>query len=482
MRQSTSLRLVTSLTLGLGLAACGGGGNTGPDAAYPDECGPVKPDGTMPNTLQNRISFDTTLKKMCSPYHIDLPTTVTATLTIEPGVKIVACQGGCRSRLTIGATGKLVAQGLPEDPIIFTSRYADSGGTLGGQWTGILFLESQPGSFLTNVIIEFAGGPYSAMMSDDEFTRYEFPVEGSLLNDSTPDITVADVWIRRSRGYAVATTTSEDFELSGDSIYTAFDRITLTDNAQSLWIPVDQGGTLGADICWAERDTMGVCPGGAPAGHVIELHHDDELDRVPESVTRDATWKAYPVPYVVDNINIRNNALLTIADGVEIRMKPAGGIVVGLNDPGALSIVASTPGGITIRSSVDNPTVTNDYWRGLYIWDTADSGRTRIENVDLGFGGRQAPTSQVAPGLISIFNASPTIIGNHVHDSPRAGIHWDCVAQPPGLDPMAPPASTNTSNDPSIVCADPTMIGAGIAQNWGCTCPGSCPMNPCPNF
>src|SRR5262249_52751780 len=113
-----------------GVTACSGGG--GVDAAYPDQCGPVKPEGmaTNPNTLLERIPADATLKKSCSPYHIDKPVLVTATLTVEAGVQIIACQGGCRSRITIATGGKLLATGTKDDPITFSTVYAASGGPL----------------------------------------------------------------------------------------------------------------------------------------------------------------------------------------------------------------------------------------------------------------------------------------------------------------------------------------------------------------
>lgn len=456
-------------------ASCGGGGADADASPYPDECGPVRPDGgttSDPNTLQKRITAATTLKKKCSPYFVVEPTSFEAEVTIEPGVKIIAPQGGARSRITVTRFGKLIARGTPADPIIFTSKYAEAGGgPLGGQWTGILFLNSQPGSHLEHVIIEYAGGVYGGVPGDDEFTRYEFPVEGSLLNDSTPDLIVKDVWIRRSNGYAVATTTDAAFDASGMAIYAAFDRVTLTNNQRGIWVPVDQAGTLGPDLCWAERDAMGACPSGAtpPANNYVEAHIDSMLGRTPENVTRDAQWKPYAVPYKVDNINVTSGALLEILDGAELRMTNLGGIAVGVNSPGALKMIASARGGIRVGSFYQSPTA-QEHWNGVWIWEMTDSARTEIRNVDLGYGGKKAPIATEAPALITIYNANPTIVGNHVHHSLGSGIHWNCSAAPPGLE-TPPLPSTNTSDPATIACA--AMVGSGgIAENYGCTCPG----------
>lgn len=465
-------------------SACGSSAAQ-PDATYTDMCGPVKADAGRPNTLLDRIDGNTTLLKACSPYYFTDPIVIGADLTIEAGVTLIGPQGGKRSRLTVNRYGRILATGTAAEPIVFTSLYAESGGALGGQWTGILFLEGLPGSHLEHVIVEYAGGPYARQAGDDEFGIYEFPVEGSILNDSTPDLVLADVWVRHSNGYALATTTSEIFDLDQDNVYAIADRLTFTDNLNGLWLPVDQVGALGPDLCWFERDAMGMCPtGGTPPVNFVESHIDQNLGRTPENLTKDATWEPYAVPYKVDNINITGGALLTVLDGVELQMTGTGGISVGVNGPGALSMIAANPGGIRVTSFYQNPTPAQ-HWFGLVIWEMADAARTHIENVDLGYGGRRSPINSEAAADIEIYNTSPTIIGNHVHHSLGAGIHWNCNADPLGLeDPPLP--STNTSDDSTIACAmSPpppvgTGIGVGIAENFGCDCPGTACSSRCP--
>lgn len=456
------------LPVTLFLSACGGTGSAKDAGPWADACGPVAADaGSGPHTLLSRISAPAVLKKACSPYALAASTTILAEVTIEAGVKIIGPQGGAASRITVTKSGKLLAAGTAEDPIVFTSTYAENGGgPYGGQWTGLLFLEAQPGSRLEHVVIEYAGGAYQA--TGDEFEQYEFPVPGSLLNDSTADLIVSDVWIRNSAGYAVAATTSAEFELADSNLYAAFERVTLTDNKKVIWVPVDQAGTLGTDLCFSARDTAGACPhAGSPAeGSFIEAHMDDRLGRTPENVTRDATWKAYRVPWKVDNVNIVNNALLTILDGAELRMTDVGGIAVGINGPSALRMVAAQPGGIRVTTAYEDPEPAQ-YWNGIWLWSLTDGARTELRNVDLGWGGKKAPTATEAPALITIFNANPTIAGNHVHHSLGSGIHWSCTAMPNGLSPDNP--GRNTSEPSTLACAD-RVGGGGIAQNYGCVC------------
>lgn len=452
------------------VAGCGGSGS-GPDAPYASQCGPVASDAGLPNTLIASISYPATLKKACSPYHLASPVTVQATLTIEPGVEIVACQGGCRSRINVGTQGIILAEGTETEPIVFTSSYRDNPlGPPGGQWTGILFRDAPIGSKLRHVIIEYAGGPYTGM-GGDEFNQYEFPVEGSLLVDSATELEVVDVWIRDSRGYAIAATTSDEWDDAEPPrrLFGLFDRITMSNTASGVWMPVNQGGNLGGDLCFVERNADGTCPDTPPPAELrMHLHLDSPFQRTPESVTESAVWRRYDIPYLAEVVDVTNNATLTIADGVELRMSGIGGITVGVNAPdgvtATLVAVGSAPGSIKITA--ENPA---QPWKGLYIWDKADDGFTHIENVELSYGGRQSPHISQAPALIGIYDANPLIVGNHVHHSEGAGIHWNCTADPAGL---PPDPSTNTSDDATIACA--AAIGSGIAENWGCACPQGC--------
>jgi hypothetical protein len=452
------------LVLLLVLAACGSDGpSTGQTGAA---CGPVDLEAAGDNILQKIISAPATLKKSCSPYRLVEPLTVLDHLTIEAGVTIEACMGGCRSRITVARDGKITAVGREDDPIVFTSVWRQSmAGPPRGQWTGILFLEAAVGSRLEQVRIEHGGGPWETVEMDDEFGMYEFPRQASLMVDSTEGIVVQDLRIETSREYAVAVTTSDEMTNAGSDVFMTFERVTVADSEKGMWLPVDQGASLG-QISYES-------PG---AGVYTEMHLDDVVGRTPESVRRDATWRPTGAPWLAESVNVENGALLTIADGVELRMTDLGGIFVGVSGAGALDMQAAAPGGIRVLAASDG-----QYWDGLYVWSLADGARTQIANVDLGFGGKKSPRiDQSAPAVLGIYTdgasgAQPSVRGVHVHDSLGAGIHWNCLSTPAGLEPSN---EGNTSDDGSIACA--AAIGAGIAENQGCACPGSCADIRCP--
>ena len=458
---------VVSLGLIVSLVACGGGDDE-PDASFSNKCGPVDENVDQENTLLPSITLPTTLKESCSPYFLNpqVPSTVIAAeVEIEPGVTIIGGMGGLRNRITVGGNGLLLAEGTSSKPITFTSEF--DGTSPRGQWTGILFLEAAPGSRLVNVVINLGGGPYSAALDDDEFNRYEFPVEASLMNDSTRDLHLENVTIQNGRGYAMAATTADGFETSDADIYSSVTGLTILNTASGIFIPVDQTGNLGPDICFVAREDDGTCSGGAPPeAVVVEVHLDDRLGRTPENVTRDATWFPLATPHVVDAINVTNNAVLTFEDGMDVRMTGFGGIAVGVNGPGALIAKALTPGSIKIGTVSEAPA---EHWDGISIWQDAVDTVTHIENVDIGYGGDRSLDSNQAPANIQIFNANPTIVGNHVHHSLGMGIHWNCASEPPGLD-QPPLPSTNTVDTATIGCATSTSTD-GIAPNFGCPCP-----------
>lgn len=466
-----------ALLIPASLAGCGGGGSGGGQ----DGCGPIDPEGQRPNSLAAVINEPATLKKSCSPYALEHPVTVTAALTIEPGVVIEACMGGCKSRITVARTGSLEAVGTPEEPILFTSRWRESMmGPPRGQWTGLLFLETT-GSRLEHVTFQYGGGTYGADPGGDEFTRYEFPEDATLMSDSSSDLVVEDVIIEHSRGYSVAATTADEYDADpATTLFASFDRVTATDGQKGFWLPVNQGGALGADVCFQARGADGLCPATpAGAGVRIEAHLDDAFGRTPEDVGRDATWKRYGAPWQAENVNVVGGAALTIDDGVTLHMTDLGGIYVGLGGPGTLRMVAANPGGIVVTSATDAPPA-DDHWKGLYVWDMADA-TTEIRNVELSYGGRQSPREDLSPpAILGVFNtgdagAQPTIVGNVVHHSAGAGISWNCLAAPVGLEP------TNEGNQSGDSIACEAAIGSGVAENLGCTCPGSCAEPRCPN-
>ncbi len=85
--------------------------------------------GETPTHLGGSITSDTTLGKSGSPYVFDNGLTVTAgaTLTIEPGVRLLFPQYA-----GVSVNGRIVAIGTPQEPIIFSHVDPDT------RWTGVM--------------------------------------------------------------------------------------------------------------------------------------------------------------------------------------------------------------------------------------------------------------------------------------------------------------------------------------------------------
>lgn len=105
---------------------------------------PEDPLPTVPTTVQE----DLRLLAGLSPYHLKGYSVIApgVTLTIEAGTQIIADDTGCR-RDEIGSCGALIvskgafliAEGTPDNPIVFTSEQDDS-----GEWAGLIINGDAP--------------------------------------------------------------------------------------------------------------------------------------------------------------------------------------------------------------------------------------------------------------------------------------------------------------------------------------------------
>ena len=110
------------------------------------------------SVIPNKISSDTTLSANAE-YLLDGYTYVMsgATLTIEPGAHIYANEetGADASALIVTRGGKIMAQGTPDNPIIFepiTAKSVDLGPDDTGMWVGVIILVAIIVIILVNVI------------------------------------------------------------------------------------------------------------------------------------------------------------------------------------------------------------------------------------------------------------------------------------------------------------------------------------------
>ena len=106
--------------------------------------------------VDTEISEDTVWTKEGSPYLIQEGVTIeeNATLSIGPGVVVQFDVGG------VSVLGRLLAQGTPDEPIIFTSA-------TGSEWGGIEFSNPEVASSLNNAVIQYAWDAITDFYSKD---------------------------------------------------------------------------------------------------------------------------------------------------------------------------------------------------------------------------------------------------------------------------------------------------------------------------
>ncbi|MCX5886079.1 MAG: right-handed parallel beta-helix repeat-containing protein, partial [Proteobacteria bacterium] len=171
-----------------------------------------------------QLTKDITFKLSASPY-VTTSVTVPAgrTLTIEPGV-IVKLQQGYNTSYGYSAIyvyGTLIADGTPDQKIVFTSIKDDSyGGDTNGDgngsspaaadWVGIRFYSGSVNSVLDNTVVAYAGlgdshepqGGFSVYTESSSLTISNNEIKNNSLyddvgiycNSSSPNITGNTIW------------------------------------------------------------------------------------------------------------------------------------------------------------------------------------------------------------------------------------------------------------------------------------------------
>ena len=165
----TSLALSTLLLASLSLTGCIDQTKDAPNVVYiytddgssdDNSTTPTpEPEPALPKiVLSGNISYDTTLTPDYAWVIEGLVAVKSGvTLTIEPGTTIIGRDGtgDATSYLVIDKDAKIMAEGTPDAPIVFTSEIAYDGGTPAwGQWGGVTLIgnaaNSQVGAYEAN--------------------------------------------------------------------------------------------------------------------------------------------------------------------------------------------------------------------------------------------------------------------------------------------------------------------------------------------
>ncbi|MEF8885519.1 MAG: hypothetical protein V5A44_10410 [Haloarculaceae archaeon] len=346
-RRTTTRRraLQSAVALGVtGIAGCGqiqslvanetGGGGDGGGGTPTVDPGPDVTDPTPadcdPGTVSGDIEADTTWSTDdCPRVALDGNVRVTngATLTIEPGVEVVARSG---ARLTVLPEGTLVASGDPGNPVWFHGE-ADTE----GYWQGINVRSAAP-SELENVILRGGGaGDWS------------------------------NVYLSGSGRAAVTNLLSQRCATSGliaegGTTLTEFGANEFRDNADAaISIRTTHLGSIDAGSAYA---------GGNGTDAVFVSSRD---------VEDDATWPA--VPYRFDGGNHRLFAAVSIDPGAELVFGEGARVTV--LEGGSFTAEGTDDSPIVFEGASD----TEGYWQGINL--RTRSPDNSLDYVEIGQGG-----------------------------------------------------------------------------------------------
>jgi hypothetical protein len=330
-----------------GTDADGGGG--GEPTPGPEEKDPTPADCEA-EPFDEDITADTTWSASDCPRVAivgNVRVTDGATLTIEPGVEVVAREG---SRLTVREEATLAASGDPETPVWFHGESETP-----GYWEGIRVRSNDPANSFDNAIVRNGG-------------KNEW----------------ANIYVEGGAQASVTNTLSEQSATAGlvaegDARLSAFATNEFRDNeGAAVYVPTRLVGSLDADSTY------------------VGDNGTDAVGVFGRDVEEDATWPG--VPYRFDGENHRINggavtvepgAQLTFGEGARLSVKSGSSFTAeGTGDsPINLEGETAAPGfweGIRVRSndpanSFDNVEVANggkNEWANIYVEGGAQASVT----------------------------------------------------------------------------------------------------------
>jgi large repetitive protein len=286
----------------------------------------------VPGILIKGSSFtnpDATWSKQTVPYIIDNNLSIaganTPTLRIAPGTTIQLNSGGSISVGGNGVYGQLIAEGTAEEKIFFTSNATNP---QAGDWHYIHFEEGATDCILNHTMVTYGGGSTNKGMIE-------------ITNNALVDI--SNSTFRYSANTSIKANIGNGFRVF------EFNSV-LNENTHPLWIAVDNIPSIGQGNIIE-----------APAHMGIKVGYGSNLNRV----TRNTVWEEQTVPFYFErNIEIRNNATLTIEPGVALRFAHDRAIEVGVgNEDAKLIAVGTIEKPITFMSAASSPQAGN--WRGI---------------------------------------------------------------------------------------------------------------------
>lgn len=292
-----------------------------------------------------------------------------ATLELKPCTVVQLDQN---ASIILSTGGAIHALGVPGSPVVFTSSKSPPAP---GDWGGI-DIQASAGNDSTfdNVIIEYAGsdGSYSSPI-----TIYD-GAKASLTN----------VLVRHTNpgSYAI--------ELQSGAELAKFTGVSTEDSKMGLHVAANTVGTLGSFTSDADAITVAA-----------------------ETLTEDATWQDFGVPYVMSS-TMYIQSVLSLDPGVTIKMPSSSYLYVNGSGAkaGSLQAIGTKEKPVTFTSAKKSPDAGD--WGYLYI-DSTSSNDSVLENTVVEYG---------ADSLVYVQNGASLGITDstfqHSDDGSGCAVNW----------------------------------------------------------
>ena len=296
------------------------------------------------------VDASVTWEDLGVPYQLDAATSFggsagdPAVWTLGAGVTVEVAQNAAINFSKDASASGLVVNGSAEAPVTFTSLGAEEA----GYWNGLRVYEGASEVVVEGLVVEYAGGGSI----------------GAAIWLKNVEIDLVDTRILVSEGAGLG------FKGSGKL------------GAGSSGVLIDEAGSL----AFGPANAMGGLPADTLSSNLVDeriVLTDDGTLEAP------ATWPNLGVPYVVEvDVNINGDAetpaVLTLAEGTELRFH--NGKTLGIGKSGAAGLVAagSESAPITFTSQESNAA---GAWDGVALYDNVENDQLVFEWVLVENGG-----------------------------------------------------------------------------------------------
>ena len=299
------------------------------------------------------ITTSTTLDLSCYNVSDNITVTNAATLTIEPGVRLVFAAG---KQLQIEKDGVLIARGTADQPITFTGSIAAA-----GYWDG-LEITSIAESVLEHTIIEYGGG------SSFNSSNLGISFGGKLA--------LTDSIIRHSGSHGISINSDPDNQL------TTFARNIITLNEKP---PIRIFANLVSKLDSASQYSGNITISGGD-NDFIEISNGE--------ITTTQTWQKLDIDYHTPSSGIEVNNTLTLEPGVTL-IFPANGRF-NINKDGTLKAIGTASQPITFTGL----SKTVGFWSGLQF--TFNGNANEMDYTIVEYAGGETGNTNAAVGIFGV--------------------------------------------------------------------------------